>query len=360
MATGVRGPIRPENQKGTRKLKVGENYFKIKFTDAQVFFRARLFSKAALVLAELTVRDSSGKEWKSLYKLATIKKNTPFHLGLHLDLTAWLPVAGLEKITINLTYKVIRGSPIKKFLEAIDNSGLASVLSVLGPVAVAGTKVTEIVGHILSFLKKEGETEAIFETPSIELDVQKLETGYFVMIGSTTDEPPIEHLEITKNGSLRQSGGGDLNRYSYAVFNVGMLPRLGSEAFRDTCWGELLQLCNNTAVNALLPQPDDNECRRIREKWIENVRLVRYLESNDQSVLAGEFKDIIREAYSEIEALSEPTTKKETFGVASSSYYPDEWQEILGVENAQQLNWAVQDYKNLLTESKQLLELYEQ
>jgi len=84
------------------------------------------------------------------------------------------------------------------------------------------------------------------------------------------------------------------------------------------------------------------------------------LASNDQSVLTREFQDIIREAHSEIEALSEPTTIKETFGVASSSDYPDEWQEILGVENAQKLNWAVQDYKDLLTESKQLLELYEQ
>ncbi len=252
MATGVRGPIRPENQQGTRKLEVGKSYFKIKFTDAQVFFHAHLFSGAALVLAELTVRDSSGKEWKSLYKLPTIKKNTAFHLGPHFDLTVWLPVAGQEKITIDLTYKVIRGSPIKKFLEAIDNSGLASVLSVLGPVAVAGTKVTEIVGHILSFLKKEGKTETVFATMPIEFDVQKLETGYFVMIGSTTDETPIERLEITKNGSLRQSGGGDLNRYSYAVFNVGMQLRLGSEAFKDTCWGELLQLCRINAVSALL------------------------------------------------------------------------------------------------------------
>lgn len=356
MPTGSR-LMRPQDQPALPgKLEPGNSYFKIKLTDAQAFFPASPLAQADFLLAILSVESAAGHKRESLYKFPTLKKNTRFSLGAHIDLTDWLPTRNAEKITVKLEYKVTRGSPIKGFIEELDNSGLATVLSLLGPATDAGTKVTEIVGHFLSFLAKEGKTETIFTTMPIDLDAGELQTGYYAMVGASTDQILPSHLEITENGPLRQRGGHDLDRHSYAVFKVMALPRLGPDTFTQTSWGELLQLCRTNALSALFQQPEDDERKRILRMWRANLGLIQTLADRDRGVLPRESQEIINHAHLEVEEAAKPGTAKEAF---IGEDYSADWQKILGVRNRQELRWAVQDYLALLAQAKQLRETYE-
>jgi hypothetical protein len=360
MPTGVSGLMQPQNQPDTpRQLKLEDSYFKIKLVDAQAFFPAGVISKAQSLLFTSSVKSSLRPEHpaESLHTYTTIKKNTPFRLGVHADLTDWLPVRTTDKITMSLKYRVTRGSPIQSFVNKGNDLDLATALSVFGPGWALGIKMATIVGKLVSSLLQEGEIADVFAPMSFDLDVGTMQTGYYAIIGSLDDQDWPSYLEITHNGPLRKRGGHALDKLCYAVLKVEEMPRLGLAVFKETHWGALLRLCRDNTINALSRQPDENQRSSILWEWTANLGLVRALAKNDESVLWNEAVQIIRDAHKEVEEQSRPATTKEAFGDES---YPDEWREILSVRSPQQLRWAVQDYHDLLAQSEQLQKLYDQ
>lgn len=358
MPTGVSHLMRPEDQPTPgHELEPDNSYYLIRLTDAQAFFPAGLLSQAQSLLFTSSVESSllPGHSTQSLHNYTTIKKNKPFRLGVHADLTDWLPARKSDRINITLKYSVTRGSPIKAFVDKIDDLDLATELSIFGPGMAVGIKVTEIVGKLLSSLLQENQMADVFPPMPIDLDLADMRAGYYVMVGSLTDEIWPRLLAIKENGPLTERSGRALARHSYVVIQVLVLKRRGLKIFQETSWGELLQICRDRAIYATWD--NESERRRILQEWKANLGLVRALVSKDHSVLPGEVDEMIGEAHLAVDQHVQPDITHEGF---SSVNYPDDWQNVLGFANPQALHSAVNEYHEALTVSEQLLETYSQ
>jgi hypothetical protein len=355
MPTGVSGLIYPDQPKPTCELELDNSYYLIRLTDAQAFFPAGPFSQASSLLFSSSVESSfmPGTPTQSLYRLTTLKKNIPDRLGIHVDLTDWLPARSTDRIKVTLKYTVTRGAPIQALVDKVKQLDLATKVSVFGPGPAVALKVTEIVGHILSSFLQEGEQTDVFPSLILDLNLADLKAGYYAVIGSVTDEIWPRMLEIKENGPLTERGGRALVRHSYAVIQVLVIKRRGAEVLRTETWGELLQICKDKALDSTY----DTEAERSRslQEWRANLRLVRALAGKDRSVLQSEIDQVIATAHLAVEQQLLPQTIHEA---AELDTYPDEWQEVLGFSTPQELQYAVQDYQDALVLSRRLIQEY--
>src|SRR5690349_20935846 len=103
MPIGVNNLMRPEEQPTpVCELEPDSSYYLIRLTDAQAFFPAGLLSQAKSLLFTSSVESSllPGHATQSLHNYTSIKKNKAFHLGVHTDLTDWLPARKSDRINI--------------------------------------------------------------------------------------------------------------------------------------------------------------------------------------------------------------------------------------------------------------------
>jgi len=353
MPTGSSYRYYPTQDNPGQLLAFGNSYFLIKLHDAQAFFSANMLQQAGVLLVSSSVESSLSQSGptKSLHKLTSLKKNTPHRLGINTNLTKWLPSIETDSLRVNLQCKVLHGSPIKSLVEKMEGLHLESALSLIRPdIAVVAT-VTQIVGHLLSFFAQEG-TETIVFSLDMDLNLSDLKVGYSAVLGSHTDEPYPNILEI-KHGQLSLPGGHELTRYSYAVIEVRTVPRLTPDFARRQVWGELLYECRDTALNATIRNEDDR--LEALQRWFFGLEQVRAFARKDHSFLEREVSELIAEAQLLVEPKLEPPL--ETYGV---DIIPVEWQPILGFSTPQELRDAVRDYQDAVQLSEQLLQKYAQ
>jgi hypothetical protein len=355
MPSGVSDPYYPIQPDPVYPFELDNGYFLIKLRSAQAFFPAGLLTQVDSLLLSSSVESTfmSGPAAQSLHKLTMIRKNTPSHLGVNTNLTDWLPARATDTVKITLNYTVTRGAPIKALVDRIEQLDLAAKVSVVRPDVAVAVKVTQIVANLLSSLLQEGGQTDVF-TLAMDLNVADLKSGYYAVIGSRTDEVWPNMLQVDGNGRLTDRWGHDLSRHSYVVIQVLTLKRRGSEVLRDETWGELLQVGKDQALSAAFGTEEERS--KALQNWRANLTQVRMLARKDRAFLQKEVDGIIADAQLEVEQKLLSRTAQEATGL--DDLYPDEWQEVLGVSNPQDLRRTVRDYQDALKLSESLMQQY--
>ena len=355
MPTGVSHLYYPIQDNPGDPLAFDDSYFLVKLHDAQAFFPANLLKQAEFLLVSSSVESSflPNSPIQSIHKLTTLRKNAPCRLGIHTNLTSWLPARADDSISVKLEYKVLQGAPMKSLVDKMEELQLESVVSAIRPDIAIAVTISKIVGHLLSFFLQEGKQIELFPL-KIDLNVADLKVGYYAVLGSYTEETYPKILEI-KQGQLTEQHGHELSHYSYAVFQVQMIKRRGSEVVRRASWGELLSVCKDEALHMTIRDEDDR--REAFQKWLVGLTQVRVLARKDYGFLTHEVNGVIAEAQSEVEQKLLPQHGLES---QEEETYPDEWQQVLGVSTPQELRRTVRDYQDAVELSERLLREYQQ
>ncbi|SRR6266702_2657509 len=361
MPTGASHLYYPDPQPDPKYPLVPDNsYFQVKIHDAQAFYPANVLKQAKYLIFRSSVGSSfptdlptKSLHTESLHKFTTLKRNESFHLGVNTNLTDWLPASTTDSLRITLSYRVIQGKPIEAFVGKMEQLQLETVMSLIRPDMAVAVKISEIVGHLLSYFLHEGEQTELF-SPTIDLNLADLKAGYHVVLGSLTNEPPLNALEI-KNGYLTARGGHELTRYCYIVLQVQTTPRRKQESIRKQAWGELLQECKDEALNTTIGDPEDRaeayQKLRIRLEQLKRLAL------KDHSFLQSEIEAVIGEVRDEVDKKLGSRKTPETKGLEE---YSAEWQQLLGVRTPQELHHAVRDYQDAVELTERLLQQYQQ
>ncbi|GHO96497.1 hypothetical protein KSF_065450 [Reticulibacter mediterranei] len=354
MSTGVSHHYYPLQDNPECPLVCGDSYFRLKIHDAQAFFPAGILKQAKFLLFSSSVESSfsPGHAIQSLHKLTTLKKNIPCRLGVNTNLTGWLPARETDSIRLTLNYTVTQDTPIKTLVDTMEQLKLEAAVSLTRPDIAVAIKVSQIAGHLLSHLLQEGRQTEVFPL-ILDLNLADLKSGYYVVLGTLTDEIYPNNLEM-KRGKLAMQGGHELSRFSYIVIHVQTLKRRGLEAVREEAWGELLQMCKDEVLNVIIRDEDDR--REAFLQWLNNLKQVRVMARKERSFLEREVAATIAEAQTIIEQKLLSSTTLQAGGLED---YPDEWQETLGYRTPQELSRAVRDYKDAVELSEHLLQRYE-
>jgi hypothetical protein len=224
-------------------------------------------------------------------------------------------------------------------------------VSLIRPDLAVAVKISEIVGHLLSHFLHEGKQTELFPL-TMDLNLADLKAGYHVVLGSLTNEPFPNALEI-KNGNLTARGGHALDRYSYVVLQVLAIPTRGRENMRGEPWGELLQECKQEALNTTIRNTDDFD--EALEKWRICLAQVKRLALKDRSFLEGDVEGVIGEAAKEVE---DKLGSRKTLEANGLEEYDEEWQQLLGVGTPQELRRHVRDYHDAVELTERLLQRY--
>ncbi|WP_373529365.1 hypothetical protein [Nostoc sp.] len=357
MSTGVSPLYYPQQPKPPFDLKLDDSYFLVKLHNTQAFFQANWLNQLDFVTLSSSVKSSlEPHSTQSLHKISTIKKNIPCQLGIGTNLTDWLPARVSDSLQIDIKYTVLQDKPIRNFITQMEQADLVAKFSLRPDWAVA-LKVSNVVGKLLSYLLQEGGKHEIFSL-NISLNVADLKTGYYVVIGSHSDEdwPTPKYLEIDANGRLvDKSSGSLLSRLSYTVIQVLGIPQLQlrQQDFRDQSWWELLQ----TVKEDILDNGFTNEYERqkLLGEWSFALKQARSLARKRREFLWSEIQGVIAAAQMEVDKKLQPQTQAESYG---ADELPDELQAILGVETEQELQNLAVDYQRKVEVSQQLLEQY--
>ncbi len=353
MPTGVSPLYYPKQRKPELNLELDNSYFLARLHDAQAFFEAGWLVQPGILIFSSSVESSfqPGAVTQSLHHIATLKKNTPCHLGITANLTDWLPARTPDTIKITLKYTVVQESPFKNVAEKMRQLNLSAKVSVVRPEWAVAVKVSEITGHLLSYVLQEGSQHNIFPL-TMDLNLSNLKTGYYAIIGSHKDVNWPAVLRIDDKGRLIDYNDKPLEQISYAVIEVIALPRRGKESARDEAWWELLQSAKEEVLY-IYPN-NDQERRKIMEEWRKTLAHVRTLARKERGYLLQEINEIIHAAQVEVEDKL-LQTKAEAFG---TDELPEAWQDVLGVRTQQELRKSVRDYQDALTVSQRLLGHY--
>jgi len=355
MPTGVSHLYYPDQPASNPPLELDNSYFCIKIHDAQAFFSTIWPKQAKLLVFSSSVESSflPSHPTQSLHKLTTLKKNVPCRLGVHTNLTDWLPARKTDTLKITLNYRVIQGKPIETLVNKMEQLQLEAAVSSIKPEMAVAIKVSQIVGHLLSQVLQEGEQTEIFSL-TMDKNMVDLKTGYYAILGTQTNEMYPSILEM-KNEYLTARGGHELSRYSYVVLQVLATPTRGRESIRNREWGELLQECKDEAINTIIHDEDDRD--DVFQKWRISLEQVKRLALKDRSFLECEVKGVIDEAQLQVEQKLLPSTRQEAEGLKE---YPEEWKKVLGVSTPQELRRVVRDYQDAVELSERLLQQYQQ
>lgn len=353
MPTGSSHLYYPNQDNSGSLLAFDDSYFLIKLHDAQAYFSANLLQQPGVLLVSSSVESSFSQSspTKSLHRLISLRKNTPHLLGINTNLTKWLPSIEADSLHMNFECKVLHGTPIKSLVDKMDSLQLESVLSLLRPDMAVAASVAKIVGSLLSFFAQEGKETIVFSL-DMDINLSGLQVGYNAVLGSHTDEPYPNTLEI-KHGQLSKLGGRELSHYSYVVIEARTIPRLNPEIARRQVWGELLYECRDTVLNATIKNKGDRS--EALQRWFFGLEQVRSLARKDRSFLGCEVSALIAEAQLAVDQKLQ--TNQEVYGIDE---IPSEWQPVLGFSTFQQLRESVRDYQDAVVLSEKLLREYAQ
>ncbi len=353
MPTGVSPLYYPKQPKPLGDLKLDNSYFLVRLHDTQTFFEAGWLVKPGFLIFSSSVESSfqPGAPTQSLHQIATLQKNTPCHLGVSTNLTDWLPARAADSLKLTLKYAVVKDAPFKKLVDQMGETGLAAKVSLVRPDWAVAIKVSEVVGRLWSYFLDEGGQREIFSL-AMDMNLVNLKTGYYVVIGSQTDEDWPTRFRINADGRLTDRSGNRLQRFSYAVVEVLALPRRGDEIARGQPWWELLQTGKEQVLDAHLAS---EERRKLLDEWRSTLAQVRALARKERGYLLEEIGDIIRAAQVEVEEKLLPQTTAEALGL---DQLPSAWQDLLGVRTGRELRKSVRDYQDTLDMSQRLMEQY--
>lgn len=354
MPTGVSSVYYPEQPAPLCNLELDNSYFLVRMHDAQALFEAGWLVKPGFLVFSSSVESTfqPGVPTQSLHQVATLKKNTPCRLGLNTNLTDWLPARAADSLKVTLKYTVVQDTPFKELADQIGQMDLAAKVSLVRPDWAVAVKVSEITGHLLSYLLREGSQHEIFSL-TMDLNLANLQTGYYAVVGSQGDAGWPTALRVDANGRLTDQNGHLLLRHSYAVVEVLGLPRRGEEIARDEPWWELLQAGREQVLDAY--PASEQERRQLLSEWRATLAQVRTLARKERGYLLREIGDIIRAAQAEIEEKLLPKTTAEAYGLGE---LPGNWRDVLGVRTGRELRQSVRDYQDALDASRRLIEQY--
>jgi hypothetical protein len=336
------------------ELKIDDSYFLVKLHNCQVFFQGDWWNQADLFTLTSSVESSfrTGSPIQSLLKSSAIKKDTPCKLGLNTNLTDWLPARVNANLKISLTYNVLKGKPIQNFIKYVEKADLVTKLT-LGSGLESAIKTTTIVANLLSFLAQEGEQKDIFNLQNMNLDIGEMKTGYYVSLGSHTNEESIhpENLRINDFGNLESSD--NLSRFSYAIIQILAIPRLQMESFREQQWWQLIDTVKNDIFQE---NPRNNKEREeIFTEWHLALKYATNLARRQPEFLWNEIKDILATAGAEVINRFPVIIQTES---NTDDDLPFSLQTILEVETQSELRDLVNKYQDRLKISREILSQY--
>ncbi|GET39956.1 hypothetical protein [Microseira wollei] len=358
MATGASQLFYPNQPIPLFNLERENSYFLVKLHDTQAFFQTNWLGKAGLLTLSSSVTSSlkQNSPTQSLHKISTIQKNTPCRLGIGTNLTDWLPASPANSLRIDIKYTVFQEQPIRNFITHMEQADLVAKLSLRPDWAVA-LKVSNVVGKLLSYLVQEGSQHEIFSL-TIDLNVADLKTGYYVAIGSHSDEvwTPPKFLQIDDNGRLiDKTAESSLSCLSYAVIQVLGIKRLQEQMFRDEPWWDLLQTVKDDILDSDIPNAEQRQ--KLLGKWRFALEQVKRLTRNRSEYLLPEIREIIAAYQDEVDQKLLPQVTKESFGLDEE--LPADIQEILEVKTEGELRQLANNYRAAVKNSKYLLEQYQ-
>ncbi len=351
MLAGFSKLIYPKQPEPLYQIIPDNSYYMLSLSQAQAYFPASFLVRPAFLTLSSTVESpyQPGQPLKSLYQVTTFQKNVPFRLPISVNLSTFLPARSNDTIRLTLRYIVTRDNPFQQLAGKMKEVNLVSKISAASLEWGTAVKVSEIVATLLSYLIKEGKEDTIFELVQ-DINVSDLKSGYWVIYGArdTSIEPQL--LEI-HNAELRSDAY--MEKYCYAILKVVAIPRLKDEAARERSWWELLQ-ASKEKVLANLRKNSRQRDSSLRE-WESTLTHVYELARKDQSFLLKEIKQIIGRAQKEIEVGLNQNIEPEAFG---SNTYPESWRDVLGVNDAIELDEQIRDYQDAVEMTDRLLKAY--
>jgi hypothetical protein len=353
MLTGMSPLIYPTNQpQPLQTLLPNNSYFLIQLHAVQVYFATDWLTKPGFVTISSSIGTSSirEEETKSLHQVVELKKNVPSQIGFRVNLTDWLPAADGDAVRITLNYIVTKATPFKDLAGKIDQVDLVAKASLVRPELAVAAKVSQITGHLLSFLLEEGKTRRVFDL-KMDQNIVDLKAGYYVIFGSA-DEVPNWPTEVSIDDQGRLSGESELlKKLNYALFKVFARPRRGEEIARGEPWWELLQTAKDQVLN--IDPINDEKRLDLLNQWRTNIAQVRTLARKEKGYLLTEIDDILGQTSVKVQEHLSPIIREGDLEL------PEDLQEILGVRTEQELYDSVQHYEQALELSQELLEQYE-
>ena len=341
------------DQSTTRSpLELDNSYFLVRLHDEQLFFPAGWLEQAdhAVVSSSVESTFQPGQATQSLYKVTMVAKNTPVRLGINANLTDWLPSRAADTLKVHLKYSITQGAPFNRLVDQFEQIGLASKVSLLSAEWAVAVKVTQVVGRLLDFLAGAGGSQDLLVL-TLDLNLATLQTGYYAMVGSRTDEYWPPRLRVRADGRLDDPGGNSLARLSYLVVEVLTLPRRGGEVARDESWWEVLQAGKDQALSAFPVNRED--LNKALTDWRSTLSQVRSLARKSRGFLQREIDALIQAEHVAVQKALLPGSTTE-----SGAALPEEWQELLGVTTERQLYDSVRDYQDALEVARRLLSSY--
>src|SRR5262249_25387104 len=154
-------------------------------------------------------------------------KNTPWHLGLAVNLTDWLPARKTDTVEVTIQFNALQGAPIRDLLAKLKDNDLLTKVTALRPEWEAAMKVSSIAGGLLSGLLGEGKEHVLYHLRE-DLNLASLKSGFYASMGSNAAQPFPKGLKI-ENGRLVKDNGDTLIGFNYVMLEVEVLPRRGEE-----------------------------------------------------------------------------------------------------------------------------------
>jgi hypothetical protein len=356
MPVGVHAPIFPRNQPAAEYPLIKDDcYFLIRLHRAQVYHHSAAKGlltsfrpQPRFLTVGTTVQSSHGNNpaVRSLHRCEEFVPNAPYQPGWHGNLTDWLPAGNTDWIKVKVQYTITRTSPLAGIIKLIDQNGLLAKLSLLSTEWAVALKVAEIVTELASTWEKDHADVTVFNLDT-QFNVSTLQSGYHITLGSEVDTPwpEADSLSVTADGQL-QDTKGLLSSLNYAVFQALALPRRGMEAVRGQAWGQLLQI---VADRIQLRGPNnDPERRKANAEWRATLERVNDLAQADRSFLRSEIQQVIRQFHQQLEPILALPTRLQGTLEAGDGGFPNEWQELLGVQSVQELQLRVDAYSRLI------------
>jgi hypothetical protein len=330
-------------------------YVRVKLHAAQAFFKSGWLENPGFLTLFCESKFASEPSVQSLHRVETLSRNVPCQIGLSIDLTDFLPVSTTGKLEVQLKYVVTRTSPIKDLLTHLNQvDDVTPVLSLLSPHAEVSLKASKIVGQLFSFLTKES-TQTEILTFKTHLNWSEIQTGFYAVIGSATNEDGVKLLRMDANDRLvEEFSRQPPTQCSYAVFKVERLDRRGDEAARGEAWWEVLRTGREDILDEVSFSKSLNQDQQgqLRERWHRTVSQVRLLTKQQKSCLLKEQDEMIQVATQQVLEQLSPVTRLESVG---HEQLPERWQTLLKVRSLPELKHVAQAYQSVLAQSHQAL-----
>jgi hypothetical protein len=350
MTTGTTPFSYPDGQLPNQfKIEPDNHYYQFRLHEARALFNSVLPIKTEclLLISEVTNTFYPDTTIRSLHSIKMVQRNKPCQMGVRINLTDWLPARAKDSCTVTIKYVGIQASPVKDLLAQLEQAGLIATISALDPKWQVALKVSNIVGKILSYLMKEGQSHELFSVTH-QFSLSDLQTGYYAAIGSKQDKeaPSSFRLDSQQNlldGFSRRS----LVDWSYALLHIDAVTCMGEEVVRQESWWELLQTTKEEILNecTLSDVLETEKRKELTNKWKDTLIQAGKLTRQDRGYLLKEVKGIIQSSSAEVLSKLQPPKTSQSFGSESLS---ELWHNLLEVSTLTELQQFAEDYQHEL------------